>query len=122
MMGLGLAGFSFTPQVTGTLLVWIAGVVRTATAIVANPTVTGKFGTGGAPSNGAGVSGTTFGAAQTVDPVVAGAGGGETFILMGRLSGLTLGVAVWFDVALATGNAADTSTIINTQFVVHEVG
>lgn len=118
MMGLGLiAGFSYTPKTSGNILVFIGGTASTATAST-TATMTGKQGTGTAPSNAAAPSGTTFGINQITTGLV---GAGIGFIVMGKITGLAIGTAVWFDLVLATGVAADAASVKNLQCIVIEV-
>lgn len=119
-MGLGLvAGFTITPQVTGRVTVFIAGMAMNSTSAGDGTTITGRYGTGTAPSNGATTGlGTAFG--QPQEFVASTTAGQQGFMCMGIISGLTLNVAVWFDVSLLaiTGGG---STVKDVQIVVVEV-
>ena len=119
MCGLGLlAGFSYTPQVTGTLLVNIAGLAS-QTVLADGNTVQLRQGTGTAPSQGAAASGNLIGNAQRiVDATTASHIG---FSIPARVTGLTLGTAVWFDLSIlaVTGGAASVQDI---NITINEVG
>ena len=97
MVGLGLvAGFFFTPTNTGNLIVIIAGSIEPSIASTVQ-SVTGKFGTGTAPSNAAAASGTTFGQLQVVSAAGIGGAGAQAFVVMGRITGQAVGTKLWFD-------------------------
>lgn len=115
---MGLA-FAFTPQVTGNMLVWIGGVALNSTAAGDGTTISGRYGTGSAPANGATTGlGTLFGLAQHF--VASTTAGQQGFICMGKITGQTLGTAMWFDLSLlaVTGGG---STVKDVQFIVHEI-
>jgi hypothetical protein len=118
-MGLGLvSGFTITPQVTGRVMVFIAGMVLNSTAAGDGTNVTGRWGTGTAPSNGATSGlGTQFGAIQHF--IASTTAGQQGFMVMGVVTGLTLNTAVWFDVSLlaVTGGG---STVKDVQIIVVE--
>lgn len=118
MMGLGLvSGFSITPQLTGRLLCWIGGVALNSTLAGDGTTITGRFGTGVAPSNAAAVTGTAFGLPQHFIAATTLEQAG--FIVMGNITGLTLNTAVWIDLSLlaVTGGG---STVKDVQIIVFE--
>jgi len=119
-MGLGLvAGFTLTPQVTGNVVVWMGGVALNSTAAGDGTNVTGRYGTGTAPSNGATTGlGTAFG--QTQHFIASTTAGQQGFIVMGKITGLTLNTAVWFDLSLLAVTAGG-STIKDAQIVVFEI-
>jgi hypothetical protein len=79
-------------------------------------TVDLRYGTGAAPANGAAVSGTLVGKAQTMTAKVAADRSG--FTVHGVVSGLTVGTAYWFDLSLmrVTGGTA-TVTGINISIM-----
>ncbi len=119
-MGLGLvSGFTITPQVTGNVVVWIAGVALNATGAGDGTNVTGRYGTGTAPSNAATSGlGTQFGAIQHF--IASTTAGQQGFCVMGRITGLALNVAVWFDVSLLAVTAGG-SSVKDVQIVVFEI-
>ena len=108
MGGLG-STVTFTPTSTGKVMVRIEGGVETITAAaVAN--LAGRYGlvSGGVPTNGAGVTGTAFAQGWiNIRAAVATANQMTQFVLTSVISGLTPGVAYWFDFAQYTSNAAD---------------
>jgi hypothetical protein len=119
MMGLGLvSGFTITPQVTGRICVIISGVALNSSGAGDGTNVTGKYGTGTAPSNGAAVTGTTFGTTQHF--IASTTAGQQGFTCMGIVTGLTLGTAVWLDLALLAVTAGG-STVKDCQVVVFEL-
>lgn len=118
MMGLGLVGgFTITPQVTGRVLVIIAGMVLNSTAAGDGTNVTGRWGTGVAPANAAAVTGTQFGAIQHF--IASTTAGQQGFTCMDKITGLALNVPVWFDLSLlaVTGGG---STVKDVQILVIE--
>ncbi len=119
-MGLGLVtGFTITPQVTGRVLVIIAGMALNASAAGDGTNITGRYGTGTAPSNAATTGlGTQFGAIQHF--IGSTTAGQQGFIVMGIITGLALNTAVWFDVSLLAVTAGG-STIKDAQIVVFEI-
>ncbi len=116
-MGLG-GTFTFTPDASGILLVWMAGMVMNETAIGSGVTITGRYGTGTAPVNGATSGlGTQFSTPQRF--VASTVAGQQGFTVMGKVTGLTAGVTYWFDlsiVAVTSGGA----TVKDVQFVAFE--
>jgi hypothetical protein len=119
MMGLGLvSGFTITPQVTGRILIIVAGMALNATAAGDGTNITGKYGTGTAPSNGAASTGTTFGATQHF--IASTTAGQQGFVCMGIVSGLALNTAVWIDLELLAVTAGG-STVKDVQVIVEEM-
>lgn len=119
-MGLGsVSGFTITPQVTGNVVVWIGGMALNSTAAGDGTNITGRYGTGTAPANGdtAGL-GTAFGIVQHF--VASTTAGQQGFIVMGRITGLSLNTAVWFDLSLLAVTAGG-STVKDVQIVVFEI-
>jgi hypothetical protein len=106
MMGLGTT-CKITPATSGR--VKFAVIFDTTNTSVTLNTVGFRFGTGTAPVNGAAVTGTAPGGNKTINVVTA------TANFMGTLdyitTGLAIGTAVWFDIALAA--AAGTAAISN---------
>jgi len=119
-MGLGsVGGFTITPQVTGNVMVWIGGMVLNSTAAGDGTNITGRWGTGTAPVNGATSGlGTQFGAIQHF--IASTTAGQQGFIVMDKITGLALNTAVWFDVSLlaVTGGG---SSVKDVQIVVFEI-
>lgn len=102
----GLAG-AITPAVTGKVLVTIDGTVAGS---VLGATVQGTmlYGTGTAPANGAGITGTATGQSVNNNALVLNAP--VTFSLTRRITGLTLTVPIWIDIYGAT-NGGSTYTL-----------
>ena len=118
MMGLAAA---FTPSnAAPQVLVIITGVAATATG-AQTVTVGGRYGTGTAPANAAAVTGTRFGpAADAVVGPAAAAAAGVPFTVTDVLT-LSPGVAYWFDLAVATGNASDAASVTSVKVVTVEL-
>lgn len=115
MMGLA---FAFTPDSTGRVLVVFAGMCFNSTAIGSGTSITGKFGTGTAPVNGAASAGTTFGIQQRF--IASTVAGKQGFTCMAIISGLVAGTAYWFDlevVAVTSGGAS----VQDVQFIATEI-
>ena len=87
-------------------------VMNVSDTAIATPSVLLKFGTGTAPANGAAVSGTSIGTSKSA--TISTASGNEVATVAGIQTGLTVGTAVWFDVALTAGGAG-ASTITNAD-------
>lgn len=119
-MGLGLvSGFTITPQVTGRVAVIIAGMALNSTLAGDGTTVTGRYGTGTAPSNAATSGlGTAFGTPQRF--VGSTTAGQQGFTVLALISSLALNVPVWFDVSLlaVTGGGA---SVKDVQIIVIEL-
>jgi hypothetical protein len=115
MMGLAIA---ITPQVTGRLRVIIAGMVLNSTLAGDGTNITGKYGTGAAPANGAASAGSAVGIQQHF--IASTVAGQQGFTVLGVITGLALNVAVWLDLELiaVTGGG---STVKDVQWVVEEV-
>ncbi len=107
MMGLG-STWALTPGSGGKVQVTVTGLVTTATAI-ATPQWSGRFGTGTAPAAAAPVTGSRFGPLGNLTTKPQGIGIFVPFSITALLS-LVAGTAYWFDLALATSNAADSAS------------
>lgn len=111
-------GFTYTPKVSGKLLVQMSGAGRTLTAAVPM-TVQMAYGTGTPPVNGAAATGTTFGpqpSFQSIDTTH-----NMTFPqLQGVISGLTPGTTYWIDLQFSTSNAADAAQLATVTAIVQE--
>jgi hypothetical protein len=101
---------TITPSATGRVLITASGDCYTATAVVG--IIVGLYhGTGGAPANGAAVTGTADGAA------VHGRSSGTTalvalpFSITWVVTGLTVGTPIWIDLAFDTQNVADAANL-----------
>lgn len=115
MMGLAIA---FTPRVTGRIRIHIDGTYTCANA-GSEVTVTVRTGTGGAPANGAALTGTVTGNS----PIYDGTNGNETlpFSLTRTVVSLTLGTAIWIDLGLTRGGTNNTVSVQTLNIVVQEV-
>lgn len=116
MMGLGGSAAITTKTSTRILI--------TACFQAANSTINDgitcdlRYGTGTAPVNGAAVTGTLVGIAQTRTSLVAADRGGMT--LTGIVTGLTVGTAYWIDVS-ALAVTAGTASITGVTITAHEI-
>jgi hypothetical protein len=118
-MGLGSL-FTFTPATTGILVVFIAGIVMNSTAAGDGVTITGRHGNGAVPANGdVGSLGTQF--SLPVHFVASTTAGQQGFMVMGKVTGLDIGVTEWFDISIVavTGGGA---TVKDVQFIAIETG
>jgi len=113
---MGLAG-SITPT-RGTKIIIMASGQMANSTINDGATVDLRFGTGGAPTNGAAVTGTLVGIAQTSTSLVAASKSG--FCVMGKVTGLSVGTAYWLDLSLlaVTGGTATVTGVSLTAFEV----
>jgi hypothetical protein len=118
-LGGGADQFTFVPEKTGRVLVWIGGMVLNSTAAGDGVTITGRWGTGTPPSNGdtSGL-GTQFSIPQHF--VASTTDGQQGFLVMGVVTGMTVGTVYWFDLSIVavTGGGA---TVKDVQFVAVEV-
>lgn len=118
MMGLG-GTFTITPASSGTVQATINGQLTTATG-VATISYAPRFGTGGAPANGAAVTGTNFGAVGTFTTQAPATNANVPMSITGLVT-LTPGTAYWFDLALATSSGADAASFTNPMFTAVEI-
>jgi hypothetical protein len=95
MMGLG-SGWTLTPNRSGKVLVIVSGAA--ANSSNGGFTYRIRYGTGAAPANGAALTGSGGSVGVTNIPPV---GIAVPFTTQFVVSGLTLGTAYWFDLALA---------------------
>jgi hypothetical protein len=112
MCGLGLvAGFAFTPKLSGILLVHLSGIAENTTLAGDGTTIQLQQGTGTAPSAGATVSGTARGQSQRF--VASTTAGRQGFAINTRVTGLAINTAVWFDLSViaVTGGGASIQDI-----------
>lgn len=106
----GLA-FTFTPSVTGNVLVWLSGMAFNSTAAGDGTSITGRFGTGGAPAAGAAVTGTGIGCQQRF--VASTTAGKQGFGIAASVRGLSVGTTYWWDLSViaVTGGGASVQDI-----------
>lgn len=119
-MGLGAsAGFFYTPTNTGKLVVIISGMAINSTGAGDGTTISGRYGTGTAPSNGTtGSLGTLFSIPQHF--VGSTTAGQQGFTIVGLITGLTLGVQMWVDLSLVAVTAGG-ATVKDVQCVIMEI-
>lgn len=113
---MGLAG-TITPT-TG-IRAHFAAMGQMANSVISDgATVQLRYGTGTAPTNGAAVTGTQVGAAQTMTSLVAAMRSG--FSIGGSVSGLAPGTAYWFDIAILAVTAG-TATVTGVTLDAYEM-
>ena len=119
MMGLGSLA-AITPTTTGRVLVIATGGVFSATAGAAADAVFAIIsrGTGTAPANGTAFSGTQISATEQY--TLNGTNFVEAFSINAIVTGLSVGVATWFDLAIKTGSASFTVALLNVNITVIE--
>lgn len=115
MMGLG-SSCTITPT-TSRVLVFINGDYFNS-ANTNSVSLTLKYGTGAAPTNGAAVTGTTAGAVTIGN--VGAINIGTIFTRTALITGLTPGTAYWFDIYLAVFTAG-TVGLNSLTFGAHDV-
>lgn len=106
-------GGAITPGRSSKILVVVSGQMANGTA-GDGATVDLRYGTGTAPTNGAAVTGTLLGVAQTNTSVSAAQKSG--FCLTGIITNAAIGTALWFDVSLlaVTGGTATITGVTAT--------
>ena len=119
MMGIGSTA-SITPLVTGRILVIATGGVFSPTAASAGQ---GAFlmlrrGTGTAPVNGAAVTGTQI--STTEQCTYDGQNFVNSFATHAIVTGLSVGVAIWLDIALESNSASFTAHVVNVKITAIE--
>jgi hypothetical protein len=122
MAGLGQAAAGallYTPTLTGNIMVILAGLARTITA-VAPVIITPKYGQTAAPAFNAAPTGTTWGPAGPFGIESPAAGWGVGFTANGRITGLTINSQTWIDLEVATGTAADAAEISSLTALIWE--
>jgi parallel beta-helix repeat protein len=116
MMGLGVTA-RFTPNSTGRIeinLTCAVGVTAASTDVTVSP----RYGTMTAPTNGNAVTGTRFGlgADALIRPTTF-----SPFACTDVITGLSPGTAYWFDVAIDTSDPANAAFIQNVSMSISEV-
>lgn len=108
---------SIVPTRGTKILIFASGQLSNDT-INDGATVDLRFGTGTAPVNGAAVTGTLVGIAQTMTALIANDRSG--FCVMGKVTGLTVGVTYWLDLSLlaVTGGTASVTGVSVVAFEV----
>jgi hypothetical protein len=105
---MGLAG-TITPATSSVISVTICGTTSNASATGNQWRI--RYGTGGAPANGAALTGTAAGPVQTFTVLSGSANTTYPFSVTANITGLTPGTAYWLDLSLAS--TSGTATIIN---------
>lgn len=118
MMGLG-STFKLTPAHSGRVLVIAQGGMGSQTN-ADNATIHLYYGTGSAPANAAALTGTIVTPAAVYTSPVSG-GYYAPFCLATIITGLTIGTAYWFDIAVASNTGAATAGITNTGITLLEI-
>lgn len=113
---MGLAG-SITPTRGTKIIIVIAGQMSNNT-INDGSTVDIRYGTGSAPTNGAAVTGTLAGIAQTYTSSAANERDG--FAQVAKVTGLTINTAYWIDLSLMAVTGG-TSSLTGVSIVAFEV-
>jgi hypothetical protein len=101
---IGLNG-DFVPAATGKIFIAIAGVAVNTTGGGGSVNISGYYGTGTPPSPGTAVTGTLFSVTQHI--ITASAAAQAGFTVLGLISGLTLGITYWIDLAVSTTTGAN---------------
>ena len=118
MQGLGLiAGFSVTPVRTGRVACVIAGCCANDSAN-GGLTITGRYGTGAAPANGAAVTGQIWSITQGF--FMTSAKDVSGFSSVGGHPALALNVPVWFDLSIAATGGGN-ATLTDVQSLLWEL-
>jgi hypothetical protein len=121
MMGLG-STCTFTPDATGIVHVTVSGGLVNTTA-GDGVYLSGQYGTGTAPINGAALTGTAWGVGADGDAHFKSNSGAELvpFSFTQVITGLAVGTAVWFDLALATDAGGTTAQVSNVTYTLIEL-
>ena len=114
MLGLGVIKV-LTPAATGSVLVAISGVWKNGTGSGNTMTYTLYTGTGTPPANGAALTGT----AQSSSPQATSTGTSVNipFSIEAVVTGLTPGVACWFDLAFNSSSGTNTLSQVTASAV-----
>lgn len=114
---MGLAG-ALTPRVTGRVKIVINGYMSESVA-ARGVTAQIRYGTGTAPVNGAALTGTTAGG--DIKMFQTSATELFPFSCNAIVSGLTLGTAIWIDLAVARVGASGTGSVLNISITAFEL-
>ena len=114
---MGLAG-ALTPRVTGRVKIVINGYMSESVA-ARGVTAQIRYGTGTAPVNGAALTGTTAGG--DIKMFQTSAAELFPFSCNAIVSGLTLGTAIWIDLAVARVGASGTGSVLNISITAFEL-
>jgi hypothetical protein len=118
-MGLG-SSWALTPKTYGNVMISIDGTISSTTTSVTSTLIL-CYGTGAAPGNGTGPTGTTIGLNTIATQSAGSTNYGPTFSKTYLITSLSPGTAYWFDVQMKISNAADTAAIIGVNFTAQEL-
>lgn len=122
MMGLG-STLKLTPDFSGTVIIKIDSEAKNTVGDGNGILFEIFYGTGTAPSNGSPATGTQVG--PTFERDFWATPGGYATVGFGtnlRITGLTVGTAYWFDIALKSlGSGSSNATIQNIEFYIEEI-
>jgi hypothetical protein len=112
-------GFTATPIETGNVMAWIAGVAQNTTSGGGETDVCAYYGTGTPPAAGTTTpTGTVFGLMQHL--VVATNTAQVGFMIMDKITGMTVNTTYWFDVMISAPGGSG-ATIKDVQGTALEV-
>jgi hypothetical protein len=122
----GMAG-AITPTCTGKVVITISGTIYAPTGTAANNGLSYQIraGAGTAPSNGASTTGTAYGTVQKYTNLTAASAAADVnvpFSITALVTGLTVGTAVWIDLAIQSIATAGAMNVANVDIVAWEVG
>ena len=104
MMGLGAQGASITPTFSGRVLLIYTGILASNSGTAYTHIVYTYYGTGGAPANGAALTGTQVNSQGPNFNSSVNMG----ISVIGVVTGLAVGTTYWLDIALKSGNSGAT--------------
>ena len=104
MMGLGAQGASITPTFSGRVLLIYTGILASNSGTTYTHIVYTYYGTGGAPANGAALTGTQVNSQGPNFNSSVNMG----ISVIGVVTGLAVGTTYWLDIALKSGNSGAT--------------
>lgn len=113
---MGIAG-TLKPANTGTIMVTISGYMSNTSTGGVFAVI--RYGTGAAPANGTANSGTGAGGAPQYNPSVASTQ--IPFSVNAIISGLTIGISVWFDLSVGCNTAAGTASVTAVSTSAYEI-
>jgi hypothetical protein len=119
MMGIGA---TYTPSSSGLVQAVLSCGYGSLTGQT-NQKITGQYGTGSAPANGAAVTGTRWGTGEVLQWKVGGgtSAGDVNALSLTDILTLTPGTTYWFDVALATTTGADQGFVQGIKLILVEL-
>lgn len=109
---------TLTPTSSGRVIIISSGQMANS-ALSGGVTVDLRYGTGSAPVNGAGATGTVVGTSQTISALLAGLKSG--FSIAGVISGLALNVPIWIDLSQMRLGGLGTSAVTGVTTTALEI-